>query len=256
MKRYIDVSEWQGDIDFAKVKGSVDGIILRAGYGKGNADKKFDRNATECNRLGIPCGAYWFSYAKTAEEAKTEAMYLLKAVAPYRMELPMAFDFEYDSVTNAKKAGVSVSKALASNMVREFCNHIEAAGYWALNYANPDFLNRYFDESVTKRYGLWLASWYNTVDVNKPPRECAIWQWGGSTIPGIVGTVDTNESYTDFAKIIVEKGLNNIKKPSAENGITKPNTKENAVKWAKEYGITDNEEIAVALFNYNNKFCN
>ena len=252
--KYIDISEWQGTIDWQKVKGNVDGVIIRAGYGKGNVDAQFNRNAKMCNSLKIPCGAYWFSYAKNADEAKLEAVHLLNLVAPYQMELPLAFDFEYDSVKSANKAGVTVTKQLASDMVRAFCNTIEAAGYWCLNYANPDFLSRYFDDHVASRYGLWLAQWPSKVDVSKPPRKCAIWQWGGSEVPGIVGNVDTNESYTDFCKIIRESGCNNLSKnqtPVESN--TKPTTND-AVAWAKSFKITENEEIAKAIYNYHNAF--
>lgn len=244
--KYIDVSEHQGVIDFTKVKGNVDGVIVRVGYGKGNIDKQFERNIKECNRLGIPCGAYWFSYAKNVPEAKAEADAILKAIAPYRLELPISYDFEYDSVTNAQKCGVNVTKALASDMVRAFCNAIEAAGYWALNYANPDFLSRYFDTSIPQRYGLWLASWPKNVNLKKPPRTCAIWQWGGTTIPGISGSVDTNESYTDFAKLISENGMNHLK--------DKPSIKDEAVKWAAFVGIECSDEVAIALFKYHKMF--
>ena len=134
MKKYIDVSEHNGDIDWERVKGSIDGAILRAGYGKGNADKKFTRNAAECNRLGIPCGAYWFSYALTPEMAAAEAKALLEAVKPYRMELPLAFDFEYDSVRVAARNGVTITKELASNMVRAFCvfKIFNGSRHWSL----------------------------------------------------------------------------------------------------------------------------
>ena len=218
--KYIDVSEWQGVIDWERVKPHIDGAILRAGYGQNGADKYFARNAAECNRLGIPAGAYWFSYAKTVEDARAEAKALLAAVRPYRMELPLAFDFEYDSVTSAKRAGVAVTKALCSDMVRAFCGAVEQAGYWALNYANPDFLSRYFDAQIPLRYGLWLAQWPDKPNPKNPPRQCAVWQWGGSEVPGIDGKVDTNESYQDFKKIITAAGMNRLGYPEDDGSVT------------------------------------
>lgn len=209
--KYIDVSYAQKDIDWEKVKGNVDGVILRAGYGKGNIDAYFRKNAAECNRLGIPIGAYWFSYAYTVDMAKREAEYMLKAVEPFRMELPLAYDFEYASAEYAEKCGFRVSKLLATSMVFAFCEAIEAGGYWALNYANPDYLSRYYDSSTTQRFGLWLASWpTGKINVDRPPRECAIWQWGSSKVPGINGDVDTNEAYTDFAAVIKQAGINHL----------------------------------------------
>ena len=230
--RYIDVSEWQGNIDWERAKPFIDGVIIRAGYGVNHIDAQFERNAAECNRLGIPCGAYWFSYAKNIEMAKAEAEYLLAAVKPYKMHLPLAFDFEYDSVNAAKKNGVNITKNLATAMVYAFCGTTEAAGYWTLNYANPDFLNRYFSADVPQRFGLWLAQWPTKPDLTKKPRpDCQIWQWGGSEIPGITPgkTVDTNESYTDFATLIAQYGLNHLQDKTPP--VTTP------FMWAKNNGL-------------------
>ena len=267
--KYIDVSEWQGNVDWEKAKESIDGAILRAGYGKTGVDKQFARNASECNRLGIPCGAYWFSYAKSVEEAKAEALALIAAVKPYRMELPLAFDFEYDSVKNAEKSGVMITKELASEMVWAFATTIENHGYWCLNYANPDYLNRYFDEQTTARFGLWLASWptAKVFDLEKPPVKCSIWQYSCTgSIPGITGNVDLDESYLDFRKIITEQGLNNTK-PVYEDEDGSPiyeytqqtqkpvDPADDAYKWAKSYGLITEDtpnckEIALMLWRY------
>ncbi len=264
--KYIDVSEWQGVIDWEKVRGNVDGVILRAGYGKGHADRCFAENAAACNRLGIPIGAYWFSYAKSTEEAREEARCLLAAVRPYRMELPLAYDFEYDSVANAKKCGVTVTRDLCSSLVHMFCLTVEAGGYWALNYANPDFLSRYFDKNVAERYGLWLASWPAKVDLAKPPRTCAIWQWGGSAVPGISGSVDTSEAYTDFCSVIRAAGCNRLREAEAEAAPTAeaPSEKEDestadeaeaALEWARALKLIEGageteRTVALALRRY------
>ena len=243
--KYIDVSEHQGIIDWEKVKGNVDGAIIRAGYGKGHIDKQFHRNAEECNRLGIPCGAYWFSYASTPEMARLEAVQLLQAVRQHTMMLPMAYDFEYDSVRNVEKNNVTVTKALATKMVYAFCETVEAAGYWCLNYANPDFLSRYFDETVPMRFGLWLAAWPTFVDVKKPPRKCAIWQWTSKgSVPGISGNVDISEAYTDFKTLIASNGMNNLGFDDGEGGAiyehtqqTQQPVKPDALQWARNQGL-------------------
>lgn len=241
-RKYIDISIYQGQIDWDKVKaeGNVSGVMIRAGSGKNHIDTQFIYNATECNRVGIPCGAYWFSYATTDKEAQAEANYLLAAVKPFRMELPLAYDFEYDSVNNAKNNGITITKEMASSLVRAFCDTIEKAGYWVLNYANPDYLSRYFDQSTTSRYGLWLAQWPNVVDVTKPPRQCDIWQWGTSTIPGIKTVVDTNEAYKDFATLIKQYGMNNLK---AEQENPKPDEPwyAEAMKFVSERGWMQDE---------------
>ena len=87
-----------------------------------------------CNRLGIPCGVYWFSYAYTEELAHNEAKYCLEAIAPYKVDYPVAYDFEYDSVDNAEKLGIEITKEMASSFARAFLGEIEAARYYAMLY--------------------------------------------------------------------------------------------------------------------------
>lgn len=206
--KYIDISTFQGEPDFEKVKDEVDGVIIRAGYGQNNIDAQFKRNISECNRLGIPCGVYWFSYAYTEEMARKEAEYCLAAIRPYKVELPVCYDFEYDSVDKAAKKGVGIGKTLATALVHAFCGTVEKAGYYAMNYTNGDYLNRYFDET-TLRYDLWYAAWPKNPDPDEPPRKCGIWQFTSKgRINGIKGNVDTNYVYKDYPAIIKAAGLN------------------------------------------------
>ena len=199
-KKVIDISVWQGEPNFEEVKNHVDGVIIRAGYGQHNEDKQFERNISECNRLGIPVGVYWFSYAKSPEEAKKEALYCMTLIKPYKIDLFVAYDFEYDSVKRAEQYGVAVTKKLATEMCHAFCGAVKAGGYHPANYTNRDFLFRYFDES-TLQYDLWLAEWPKNPPAENaaPPVDCIMWQWGTSQIPGITGDVDTNILYkADF----------------------------------------------------------
>ncbi|MEG0778411.1 MAG: glycoside hydrolase family 25 protein [Oscillospiraceae bacterium] len=214
MLKGIDVSEHQGIIDWGAAKQDISFAMLRAGYGRNNIDKQFVRNISECNRLGIPCGVYWFSYALTAEDAAREGQYCLAAIEPYRVEYPLAFDLEYDTVERAKRNGVAITKELASAMVNAFCSTVEAAQYYAMNYANPDFLSRYFDTAVAARFDLWLASWpANVSNLDTPPRKCGVWQYGGRPIKGMTGNIDANVSYKDYAKMIRDYGLNHLASP-------------------------------------------
>lgn len=229
----IDVSEWQGVIEWEQVKPHIDGAILRAGWGAGNADRQFARNAAECNRLGIPCGAYWFSYASNPGMAAQEAGALIKAVQPYKMQLPLAFDYEYDSV---RAAGGNVSLDMATQMLYAFCEAIEAAGYWCIVYTNPDFMARYFSPDVPKRFGLWLAQWPGGLpDLSKPPRpDVQLWQWTSKgSVPGIATDVDTNAAFVDFVKLIHENGMNHLDaKPEQQTDPT-----QEAMSWGKARGI-------------------
>ncbi len=197
MLKGIDVSEHQGRIDWERVKGNIDFAILRAGYGRNNIDKQFTRNIEECNRLGIPVGIYWFSYAWNTEMAKNEAKYVLEAIKGYKVDYPISYDLEYDTLNYAKKNGVTIGKRLATDMVKAFCDEINRNGYKAMNYTNQDFLlNKFYMNELTN-YPLWYA-WYNP----KLNRDCAIWQYSESgQVPGISGaSVDTNYCYEDFLK--------------------------------------------------------
>lgn len=267
MKKYIDVSSHQGTIDFNKLKGNVDGVILRAGYGQSHVDAQFQRNASECNRLGIPCGAYWFSYACNTSDANIEAKKFIETVKNYTMELPLAFDYEYDSVNYAKKQGITITASSVKNITTTFCQYVEKQGYYCMLYANPDFINKYFGEDLVKRYDLWLAQWPKTVDVNKPPRNCGIWQCGTSSVPGITGGVDTNEAYKDYSTYIRSIGCNHLTPPktSASTVTTNTTVVPNSVdymKWAKNLGLHDGtlpsktitrEEISKILYEFSKK---
>ena len=199
-KRGIDVSQWQGVIDWAAVKASgIEFAMIRAGYGRNNIDPRWKRNADECTRLGIPFGVYWFSYALNVDMARREAQYCIQAIKPYNLDYPVAFDFEYDSVNNAAKANVTVTKQLASDIARAFCEEIRAAGYTPILYANPDYLSRYFDDNVVSRYDIWLAQWPKRPNLDVPPENADIWQYSNSgSIKGISGRVDMNACYKDY----------------------------------------------------------
>lgn len=208
----IDVSEWQGVIDWDKVKASgCKYAFIRAGYGQGTLDKQYKRNIAECNRVGIPAGVYWFSYAYTVEMAKKEAAYCLAAIKDYRIELPVVFDFENDTVDKAKLKGVTITKQLATQMLTAFLEDIEKAGYFAMMYSNPNYLSTMLDAALPQRFGLWLAAYPDKADLNRPPRDCLIWQYSSKgKIVGIAGNVDTNCMYVDVMTKIKELGLNHL----------------------------------------------
>lgn len=204
-KHGIDVSSWQGDIDWGVAKNNIDFAIIRAGYGKNNIDNKAEQNVKGCENNGIPFGLYWFSYAYTVEMARKEAQYLLQFVKGHTPLFPLYFDFEYDSVEYAKKQGVAITNKLLCDMATAFCEELEGAGYYAGIYANNDYVKRMFGEDIFKTYDLWYAHW----DISEPGRSVNLWQ-NSSTgkINGISGNVDTNVAFIDFPALIKERGLN------------------------------------------------
>lgn len=236
-KKMIDVSAYQGDIDWNKVKETdVEYVILRmgTGYGGNHLDAKFAQNITQCNKLNIPVGVYWFSYATNVNEAIAEAQYVVVNLKPYRVDLPVVYDFEYDSVKKAKAKGINVTKALATAMAKAFLNVIQSNKYYAMIYANGDYLNNYFDATIPKTYDLWYAAW-PTKQVNwktdRPSRSCGIWQYGSSLVDGILSKdgkgVDSNVAYRDYVSIIQKNKLNHLSEHPALGTVVeepKPST--------------------------------
>lgn len=228
-RKGIDVSKWQGTIDWEAVRQSgIEFAMLRAGYGRGNADECFSQNAESCERLGIPYGAYWFSYAYTPEMAGDEARHCLQALSGRKLSYPVAFDFEGDSVEFAEKNGVAVTKQLASAMAREFCSAVKAGGRYPIIYTNPSFLQRYFDPKLPEQYDIWLAQWPAKPDPAAPPAGAGgMWQYSSTgSVKGINGRVDLDAAYRDYPAII--------------GGAALPGTEaERARNWVMERGISD-----------------
>lgn len=191
----IDVSQWQGNIDWQKVKGAgVQFAMLRAGYGRNNLDTKFHTNAQRAIAAGIPIGLYWFSYALNVEMARREAQYAVEVARKYKITWPIAYDLEYDTVSYAVKNGVAITKSLATQMAIAFCEEIKRLGYIPMVYTNLDYLNRYFDRSKLP-YDLWYAQYASTASV----ADKEIWQYSSKgSVPGIAGNVDMNHGYKDY----------------------------------------------------------
>lgn len=185
MKKGIDVSQYQGDIDWKKVKNDgVEFAILRAGFGQNNIDKKFYRNIYECSKVGMPIGIYWFSYALNEEMARQEANYAVQAVQGYNLNYQIFFDFEYDSVDYCERNGITVTKDFATNLVLAFCNEVKRLGYTPGNYANKDYVDNMFNMDQLSDIDLWYAYYSDNLD-----RKCSIWQYSSS------GYVDGISSY-------------------------------------------------------------
>lgn len=194
----IDVSKWQGSIDWKKVKnsGQVEFVIHRAGWGTSSIDPNFKANFNACQSLGIPCGVYWFLYCANDQEALQNANACVAACRGLNLVYPMFADFEYDSVSYANKRGVNVDKATASRWVKLFLDTCLAAGFKVGNYTNLDFINRYFNDSVNKNYDLWYAYWGSA---NAKTNAAPIWQYSSKgSIPGINGNVDVNICHKDY----------------------------------------------------------
>lgn len=200
----IDVSDWQGRIDWEKVKPHIDFAVIRLGYGQNTLDSEAQRNISECNRLGIPYGVYWFSYAHNVDRAKNEARNAIARLKELggKLDYPFWFDWEYDSRNHAAKLGYSISNQLLRDMAWAFCSIIEEAGNYAGIYANQDYVHNYYGEEIFRRFDLWYA--YLRDD---PDRDVNLHQFAFDyQIDGINGNVDVNWCMADYPNIIADMG--------------------------------------------------
>lgn len=204
----LDVSEFQGEVDWERVKAAgYKFAMLRAGYGYNTIDKQFRRNASECNRIGLPVGVYWFCYAFSPEKAVQEADGCIDIISEYRLDYPVCYDIEQASADYIEKQGVSFTPALAKNVVKSFCDRIEAKGYYAMFYTNRNFLDTYLGTELSKRYAYWYARYADRFDGT----DCGIWQYTSTgSVPGITGNVDLDLGYTDYPSVIKKAGLNHL----------------------------------------------
>ena len=199
----IDVSKHNGKIDWESVKKSgVEFAILRAGFGRENEKQKdiqFERHYSECKWLGIPVGAYHYSYEKDPEDAKRELDFFLKLIDGKKFEYPLCFDIE-------DKQLEGISKKILTDNVITFCGGLENAGYYAAVYCNTDWLNNRLEAARLERFDLWLADWRKVPD---PRAQKGMWQhYDKGHVAGIDGNVDLDISYKNYPELIKEKGLN------------------------------------------------
>lgn len=236
----IDVSKHNGDITWNDVKNDgIEFAIIRGGYGQGIYDQKAEYNLKECNRVGIPCGLYWFSYAYNETMARREAEYALSLARKHKIELPIYWDFEYDSETYAKAQKNPVSKDTVIKMLFAFCETIEKNGYYAGNYTNRDFESRYFKDQ-NKRFDTWLALWTSDNLPSTVPNGYGIHQyWSKGSVNGISTNVDVDVTYIDYPKRIRSYGRNNLAKEKTEIEL--------AVEWAKKNGISDSADMEKSI---------
>jgi GH25 family lysozyme M1 (1,4-beta-N-acetylmuramidase) len=193
----IDVSKYQGTIDWDKVKNAgIEVAIIRCGYGSNNDDVLFEKNYREARRVGIKVGVYLYSYATNITKARSEAQHVLRLLQNKTLDYPVFYDLE-DANTTAK-----CSKTVIADMAEEFCNAIEKSGFKVGIYANKYWFTNVLTDSRFAKWDKWVAQ-YN--------KECTYsgtyigWQYSSSgTVDGISGKVDMDEFYVDYTTTIVK----------------------------------------------------
>jgi GH25 family lysozyme M1 (1,4-beta-N-acetylmuramidase) len=193
----VDISKWNGTIDFKKLKNEVDFVIIRCGYGTNKTshdDKKFETYVKGCRDNDIPYGIYLYSYATSLTNAKSEGQHALRLVklcsswntAP---SLPIFYDMEDSSQAKT-------SASLKGQMAKAFCDILENAGYKTGIYANKYWFNDYLTNSYFNNVIKWVAQYNTKCTYNK---SYAIWQCTSTAkVSGISGNCDYNYMIEDI----------------------------------------------------------
>lgn len=197
-KGVIDVSEWQGDIDWAKAKADgVEGVIIRLGYGEGNnADKKARRNISECKRLGIPFGIYWYSYADTPSIAKEEGADVVAklkqfGVNPSDLAYPVYYDLEKWTWEGHQPP---TDPNVYNDIVNNWYSALQSAGYKNLSvYSYTSYLQGPLKHADIYAKTTWVAQYGARMGFDSFPTDNRGWQYTSSgKVDGISGNVDMN----------------------------------------------------------------
>lgn len=195
----IDVSQHQGIINWEIVKGHIDFAILRLGWigNKNNhtLDNQFERNYSECKRLGIPVGVYVYCYSSNEEAAKSGANWTVEKLKNKNLDLPVYIDMEDASIKGQ-------GKNVLTNICIAFNSIIEASGKWAGVYANLDWFRNYLNnDEIKRRYTTWIAHY--GVDQNKYEGQYDVLQYASTgRVTGISGNCDVNIMYRDLVSEI------------------------------------------------------
>ena len=210
-KKGIDVSEFQGKIDWEKVKNDgIEFAILRCGYGmdfSNQDDVEYERNANECERLGIPYGVYLMSYANTVEKARSEAEHVLRLIEGRKISLGVWHDIEDNGTSGA------INKETLTNIINTFCNTIKNAGHRVGVYASLNWLENKIEKTIKDNYDIWVAQYYSKCEYEG---KYIMWQHTSSgKVNGISTNVDMNILYEDLP-VINNNDNNNSKTNNSE----------------------------------------
>ncbi len=213
----IDISYYQGNIDWFKVKASgIKFAILRlgyTGYGSGKnkvLDPMFETYYNNAKAVGIPVGVYYFSRAVTIEEGISEANFVIKNLQGKKLEYPVYIDVE-DEYYQA-----NATRENLTNAIKAFCQTIQDQNFYVGIYASLYWFNTKLILGQLTSYDKWVAQW---TDVNTFSSEYGMWQFSSTGNLGGINPVDLDYAYKDYPAIMIEKGLNGFSKqdtPSKE----------------------------------------
>lgn len=207
----IDISEFNGIIDFKMVKNQVDFIMIRATFGRFGLDKKFEFNVNECLKYDIPFGFYFYSYATDEEKVIEETKFFLEKVKPYVNKASFPFVIDMEDSDKYKENHGNPNKEKLTNICIKACELIKEQKLIPCIYANKEWFEKKLDLEKLEKYYKWLA-WWNEEAIDKiDKKQYQMLQYSSKgVVLGVSGKVDVNYSFVDFAK--AKQYLENLSK--------------------------------------------
>ena len=191
----IDVSKWQGPIDFTAVKNAGYHFVMIRIYNGVEKDPNFETYYRDAIAAGLSVGVYYYSYATSVDAASADASTVLRILNGRTLHYPVVIDME----DNRQLAGLSNQDR--TNIARAFCNIIATSGYQTGLYANTYWLEHYFENSQLADMNLWIARWTQNISIPHGYTgngNIFMWQYtSDGTVPGINGRVDLNVGFSD-----------------------------------------------------------
>lgn len=190
-KKGIDVSVYQGNIDWQRVKESgIEFAIIRIGFGNSDVDKCFKKNIEGAKAAGLKVGVYLYSYAQNVAQAQSEARFVLEQLKGYKLDYPVCYDVE------DRKYQGHLSSDEITQIAKTFLQTVRSAGYKVSLYSFVSWLNNKFNVDELKGFDIWAAQWASKCSYKK---DYAMWQYSETgVVPGITGSVDLDYSYMDY----------------------------------------------------------
>ena len=213
-KKGVDIGDHNGNVDFDCLKAAgIEFVMIKLGIGNDETEQddiQFENNVRKAEKMGMPWGAWLYSYATNASEARSEVEHIKRLLKGKRPTLPVALDME--DADNYKTVRGKWNASTVTEVCRIFVEGMKEAGYYPMIYTGYYELRDLIAPEIVNSCDIWLAEWNSYPDYTKS--NLGIWQYGGednpiesNSIPG-VGVVDKNKAYKDYPTIIKAGGYN------------------------------------------------
>lgn len=226
----VDISTFNGNIDLAKVKNAgYKWVMIRCGWGSditSQDDDQFEDSVKKAEALGMPWGAYFYTYSLSADQDKSELNHILRLLKDKKPTMPIAIDVEDADGYKSRNGGWNYTNV--NRNAKYLLEGLAKNGYYPMLYTGFEEIENYISKDVWQKYDMWFAHWAKKCGYTGS--NLSMWQYGGETnliesnsISG-VGTIDKDMVYKDYPTIIKNGGYNGWSQSSGGNTPSEDNT--------------------------------